>query len=67
MHYILLLMLLGSDWAMATTTEPAVPEYSIPLCQAIDTELQSAVDVGIIDKQQAALISVRCWTYHSHL
>ena len=64
MHYILLLMLFGNG-ALATTTNPVTEDLDIPLCKAIDTELRSAVELDIITEQQAALISVRCWTYHS--
>ena len=65
MHYIALLLLLTGN-AYASTSDPITPDNEvIPLCQAIDTELRFAVDVGTINEQQAAQISVRCWTYHS--
>ena len=65
MHYIVLLMLFTGS-AFASTSDPITPQQDIPvLCQEIDVELRSAVEIGIINEQQAAQISVRCWTYHS--
>ena len=59
----LLLLLAQTNCAIATTTDPAkIPLPDTDMCALLDAELRHAVKIGTLNEQEAAIISLNCWT-----